>query len=168
MDRSIRIIMNPKAGKQTAKTALFTLCDRFCAMQDTIQVYVTQYAGHAQKLAKASEGCCDILVCIGGDGTWNEVISGIMEIDSKPVLAYLPSGTVNDFAATLKLPKSAGKLMDTIAQYRPFSCDIGQFNNRYFTYVAAFGIFTEISYSTRKAPKTPLEKSLIFWKASNS
>lgn len=111
MDRRIRIIMNPKAGKQTAKTALFTLCDRFCAMQDTIQVYVTQYAGHAQKLAKASEGCCDILVCIGGDGTWNEVISGIMEIDSKPVLAYLPSGTVN---------------------------------NRYFTYVAAFGIFTEI------------------------
>ena len=77
--------MNPKAGKQTAKTALFTLCDRFCAMQDTIQVYVTQYAGHAQKLAKTSEGCCDILVCIGGDGTWNEVISGIMEIDNKPV-----------------------------------------------------------------------------------
>ena len=162
MDRSIRIIMNPKAGKQTAKTALFTLCDRFCAMQDTIQVYVTQYAGHAQKLAKASEGCCDILVCIGGDGTWNEVISGIMEIDSKPVLAYLPSGTVNDFAATLKLPKSAGKLMDTIAQYRPFSCDIGQFNNRYFTYVAAFGIFTEISYSTPQSTKNSFGKIAYF------
>lgn len=161
MDRNIRIIMNPKAGKQTAKTALFTICERFCAMQDNVQVHVTQYGGHAKELAEAGTEC-DILVCIGGDGTWNEVISGIMSLKNKPMLAYLPSGTVNDFAATLKLAKSAAKLMDTIALYRPFACDIGQFNNRFFTYVAAFGIFTEISYSTPQSTKNSFGKTAYF------
>ncbi|MCR0203227.1 diacylglycerol kinase family lipid kinase [[Clostridium] innocuum] len=162
MNRTIRVIMNPKAGKQTAKTALFTICERFCAMQDSVQVHVTQYGGHAKELAATCEGCCDILVCIGGDGTWNEVISGVMETENKPVLAYLPSGTVNDFAATLKLPKSAHRMMDNIEQYRPFSCDIGKFNNRFFTYVAAFGIFTEISYSTPQSTKNSFGKIAYF------
>lgn len=154
--------MNPKAGKQSAKTALFTICDRFCAMQDHVQVQVSQHAGHAKELARACEHTCDILVCIGGDGTWNEVVSGVMENKHRPILAYLPSGTVNDFAATLRLTKSAGKLMDAIEQYRPFLCDIGQFNHQFFTYVAAFGIFTEISYSTPQRTKNSFGRIAYF------
>lgn len=153
MNRIVKIIMNPRAGKQTAKTSLFTICDRFCAMQDQVIVQTTQYAGHAKELAIQSEHTCDLLVCIGGDGTWNEVINGIMEIQDRPLLAYLPSGTVNDFAATLQLPKSAEKMMDIVEKERPFSFDIGAFNQCYFTYVAAFGLFTEISYTTPQSSK---------------
>lgn len=161
MQREVMMIMNPKAGKQTGKTVLFTLCERFCALKDHVHVYITQYAAHAKELAMQSSGY-DIVVCIGGDGTWNEVINGIMPLAVKPTLAYLPSGTVNDFAATLKLPKSAEKLMDLIEQERRFPCDIGQFNERYFTYVAAFGLFTEISYSTPQRSKNTFGKIAYF------
>lgn len=153
MNRNIRIIMNPKAGKQTAKSALFTICDKFCAMEDYVEVCITQHAGHAKKLAKESEGKYDIVVCVGGDGTWNEVVSGTMECTEKPNLAYLPSGTVNDFAATLKLSKNVDDFMNRIQEQQLFSCDIGSFNHRFFTYVAAFGIFTDISYSTPQSSK---------------
>lgn len=158
MKRKVMIIMNPKAGKGTAKTALFTICDKFNAMQDIVSVFVTQYRNHAKELCITYGSKYDIIVCIGGDGTWNEVVTGIMYLQPKPKLCYLPSGTVNDFASTLKLPKSATRLMEKVETFTPFQCDIGKFNMRYFTYVAAFGIFTEISYSTPQNIKNSFGK----------
>lgn len=162
MKRKVMIIMNPKAGKGTAKTALFTICDKFTAMGDFVSVFVTQYRNHARELSQQLGASFDILVCMGGDGTWNEVINGMMELRDKPQLCYLPSGTVNDFASTLKLPKSASKMMELVETYRPFPCDIGKFSNHYFTYVAAFGIFTEISYSTPQNSKNSFGKIAYF------
>lgn len=159
MNRRIMIIMNPKAGRGTAKTALFTLCDGFTAMQDSVNVFVTQYDNHAKELCIEHASKFDILVCLGGDGTWNEVVNGMMFLHQKPHLAYLPSGTINDFASTLKLPKSASRLIEKIETAVPFCCDIGKFNKRYFTYVAAFGIFTEISYSTPQNAKHSFGKA---------
>lgn len=164
MNRHIMIIMNPKAGKRNASSCLFTICDRFNAMNDTTTVFVTQYAGQAKNLSFAYASQYDILVCIGGDGTWNEVVSGLMRIpsSSRPNLCYLPSGTVNDFAASLKLSKNPSKLMDTVLQETHFQCDIGKFNKRFFTYVAAFGIFTEVSYSTPQNSKNTFGKVAYF------
>lgn len=162
MKRKVMIIMNPKAGKGTAKTALFTICDSFTRMKDFVSVFVTQYRGHAKELTQMFGSSFDILVCMGGDGTWNEVINGQMELMDKPLLCYLPSGTVNDFASTLKLPKSASKMMELVEAYTLFPCDIGKFNEHYFTYVAAFGIFTEISYSTPQNVKNSFGKIAYF------
>lgn len=159
MKRSVMIIMNPKAGKGNAKTALFTICDRFCAMQDEVHVYVSQYPSHAMVLSQELGSYHDILLCIGGDGTWNEVINGVMSLQKQPLLAYLPTGTVNDFASSLKMSKNPTTLMDHIETYTPFACDIGDFNHqRYFTYVAAFGLFTDVSYSTPQRSKNTFGK----------
>ena len=158
MNRNVMIIMNPKAGKGNGKSALFTICDRFSKAQDHVHVYITQSKGHAITLSKELGPSHDILLCIGGDGTWNEVINGVRPLSTQPHLAYLPSGTVNDFASTLKISKSPEKLMDTIERWNPFACDIGLFNTRYFTYVAAFGIFTDVSYSTPQQSKNMFGK----------
>lgn len=159
MKRSIMILMNPKAGKGSAKSALFTICDRFCAMKDEVHVYITQYKEHAIELSKTLGSKHDILVCIGGDGTWNEVINGVLMSEKQPYLAYLPTGTVNDFASSLKMSKNPSVLMDQIEEFTPFQCDIGNFNHqRHFTYVAAFGIFTDVSYSTPQASKNTFGK----------
>lgn len=162
MNRKILIIMNPRAGKGNAKSSLFTICDHFNAMQDHVQVYVTQYEKHAKELCKQYAQAFDILICVGGDGTWNEVVSGLMYLDKLPEVGYLPTGTVNDFASTLKLSKNATKMMENIKAYRPFPCDMGKFNDRYFTYIAAFGIFTEISYSTPQNVKNTFGKVAYF------
>lgn len=159
MKQNVMVIMNPRAGKGSAKSALFTICDRFTAMQDRVCVYITQYAHHASELVMMHAEQYDILVCIGGDGTWNEVINGIMRLEKQPLLAYLPSGTINDFASTLKLSGKAERLMERIQAAAPFACDIGLFNQkRYFTYVAAFGLFTDVSYSTPQHAKNTFGK----------
>lgn len=162
MDRNIMILMNPKAGKGSAKTSLFTICNCFSAMQDNVQVYVTQYAKHARKLCEQHAASFNILVCIGGDGTWNEVVSGLLSSHAHPYVCYLPSGTVNDFGSSLKLSKSATKMMEKVKEYHPFPCDMGKFNDRYFTYIAAFGIFTDISYNTPQHIKNTLGKVAYF------
>lgn len=162
MNRKIMMIMNPTAGKGTAKTALFTICDRFSATNDFVQVYITQHHNHAKELCIQYAQAYDILVCLGGDGTWNEVISGLMQISKKPEVCYLPSGTVNDFASTLNLQKNASKMMDAIDHHVSFCFDVGKFNESYFTYIAAFGIFTEISYSTSQQSKNTFGKVAYF------
>lgn len=163
MNRNIMIIMNPKAGKGSNKTALFTICDRFNAMKDQVSVFITQHANHASELVQAHAKHYQILVCIGGDGTWNEVINGFMKVSKQPLLAYLPSGTVNDFASTLKLSNKADKFMDRIQTNTIFACDIGLFNEeRYFTYVAAFGLFTDVSYSTPQHAKNTFGKAAYY------
>lgn len=162
MNRNVMIMMNPKAGKGTAKTALFTICNRFNSMQDKVCVYISQHPGHAFALCTSLASQFDLLVCIGGDGTWNEVVNGVMKLSKKPELCYLPSGTVNDFASTLKLPKNASLFMDKVEAYHPFQCDIGKFNTHHFTYLAAFGIFTDISYSTPQITKNSFGKLAYF------
>lgn len=162
MNRKVMIIMNPKAGKGNAKSSLFTICDKFNAMQDHVEVFVTQYEHHATKLSKMYGEQYDILVCMGGDGTWNEVISGLLSVKKRPAVCYLPSGTVNDFASTLKLSKSASKMMEHVEEYIPFPCDMGKFNKQYFTYIVAFGIFTEVSYSTPQNIKNTFGKVAYF------
>ena len=159
MERDVMIIMNPKAGKGSARTALFTLCDQFSKTNDHVSVYITQYAGHAKELTKLHGAHFDLLVCMGGDGTWNEVINGLMQLPKQPCVAYLPTGTINDFASTLGLSKRADKLMERIAANTVFQCDIGLFHQRhYFTYVAAFGIFTDVSYTTPQHAKNTFGK----------
>lgn len=162
MERTVMMIMNPKAGKGNTKTALFTICNGFCELNDRVFVYITQYAGHARELCEQYAQHVDILVCMGGDGTWNEVVSGLLQLAKRPPVCYLPSGTVNDFASTLKLTKNATKMMEHVKAYRPFACDMGKFNHRYFTYVAAFGIFTEVSYTTPQNNKNTLGKVAYF------
>ena len=100
----------------------------------------------------------DLVVCGGGDGTLNHVINGLMMLPEKdrPLLGYIPAGSTNDFAKTVHIPAQIGNACDTLINGIPFSYDVGSFNDRYFNYIAAFGAFSEISYSTDQNFKNAL------------
>lgn len=88
------------------------------------------------------------LVCSGGDGTLDEVVEGMMHRQKKLPLGYIPSGTVNDFARSLKIPRDMVKAACLAVSGKDFLSDVGTFNNSHFVYIAAFGIFTDVAYST--------------------
>ena len=90
----------------------------------------------------------DRVVCCGGDGTLNEVVTGLMGLEAPPLVGYIPAGTTNDFSRNLDLPKGMDKAAEAAVAGVARSCDIGVFNDRFFVYVAAFGAFTDVSYDT--------------------
>lgn len=96
------------------------------------------------------------MVAAGGDGTLNEVISGLMRLDAPPPLGYLPQGTTNDFASSLQIPRTPASAAKNIVQNRMRELDIGRWNERSFIYVASFGAFTRSSYAASQAAKNAL------------
>ena len=100
----------------------------------------------------------DVIMCVGGDGTLNHVMNSIMEIkeEDRPPIAYVPSGSTNDFARCLGIPDTRKKAINAAFKGKKFSYDIGKMNDRYFNYVAAFGAFSEISYDTDQGLKNVL------------
>lgn len=102
----------------------------------------------AERICRETIPEYDFILCSGGDGTLNEVISGVMKSERKLPVAYIPSGTTNDFAHSLNIPDNPDKALQSILTGQCYPVDIGSFNERYFTYIAAFGAFTEVSYET--------------------
>lgn len=141
------VILNPVAGKARARYVLFDLLKGLADMGYDALVHITSARGDAVSAASYYGGDCALMVCLGGDGTLNEVISGLLSLDKRPRLCYLPAGTTNDFATTVGISKSVGDAVRAIGRDTLREIDIGQFNERFFTYVASFGIFTKASYS---------------------
>ena len=98
----------------------------------------------------------DLIVCSGGDGTLDEAVSGMMLSGKKVPLGYIPAGSTNDFANSLKIPKDMVKAAEIAISGKTFACDVGMFNEKPFVYVAAFGMFTAVSYKTRQEWKNIL------------
>lgn len=143
-------IFNPNTGGGRLRSRLMKLLCYFSANDFEVTVFPTAGPGDAQQAAREKASEYDIVVCCGGDGTLNEVVWGLNSCDKPPLLGYIPGGTTNDFASSLSLPKTdmmaAAKRI--VQPKKIFEFDIGQFNQRVFTYVAAFGAFTDVSYST--------------------
>ncbi|WOO38501.1 diacylglycerol kinase family lipid kinase [Anaerocolumna sp. AGMB13020] len=158
MKKKLLLIYNPLAGKSKIKNWLSSIVEYFGRGNYEIVIYATKGKKDAKKIVTdcLKRDKYELVVCSGGDGTLNEIISGVMEFDNKPVIGYLPSGTTNDFAYNLKLPKSLPKAAEVVLKGEVFPCDIGIFNGEYFTYTAAFGLFTDASYETPQANKNTL------------
>lgn len=156
--KKLLFVFNPHSGKAQIKNRLLDILNLFQANDFEIVVHPTQARLDAYNLVKNSKGKYDIIVCSGGDGTLNETISGVMSYDesSRPVIGYIPSGSTNDFAHSLGIPKDMNYAAETIINDNRFLCDVGSFNERYFNYVAAFGAFTEVSYATPQSTKNIL------------
>jgi len=155
--KKVLVILNPRAGKMKSKGGLFTIVDTLCANEWDVSVRTTQRQGHASELATsaASEGF-DLIVCCGGDGTLNEVIDGVMRSGSLIPLGYVPAGSTNDFASSMGIPNNITKAINRIIADEPVSIDVGQFNDRFFSYIASFGAFTAASYSAPQSAKNTL------------
>lgn len=154
--KKLLFIVNPRSGKGQIKNHLLEILDIFDKAGYEPTIHVTQCMLDAKETVKERAGGYDTLVCSGGDGTLNEVVSGIMEMGMQIPLCYIPAGSTNDFAASLRIPKDMKKAAQLITEGRLFQCDVGAFNERYFNYVAAFGAFTEVSYATPQQMKNVL------------
>lgn len=156
-EKSLLLLVNPNAGRSAYRLALGDVLLTLHRAGWRVTVLFTDGAGDASRLAAQNAQAYDRVVCMGGDGTLSETIAGLMECDNRPCLGYLPMGTANDCAATLGLSRNPVTAARTAAAGRPLPLDIGRFGDRgYFTYVAAFGAFTEVSYETPHEQKQML------------
>lgn len=162
MGKRVLLILNPQAGKGSAKNKLFEIVDQLCAHRFEVCVHTTQYGGHCGELVKEYAKDYDLLMSCGGDGTLNETINAMMKYHIQIPLGFIPMGTVNDFASTLHIPKSVKDAVQLITDGMIYHSDIGHFNDGYFAYVAAFGLFTDISYSTPQQYKNILGRMAYF------
>lgn len=156
--KRLLLVYNASAGRQKIKAMLPGLLDIFARQGYLTTVVPTQAPGDAGKAATALGAGFDRVVCCGGDGTLNDTVSGLMRIHDalRPVLGYIPTGTTNDFSRNLSLPRGSDKLALTACGGVPRAIDLGLAGERWFTYVAAFGLFTDVSYTTSQNAKNLL------------
>ena len=149
--------MNPVAGKGGGISALPTVLGVLYEGGYIPSVFFTSGVGDATRLVLEHGANYDCVTCVGGDGTLSETVSGLARLPNPPLLGYIPQGTANDVASTLKLSKSPALAAKTVIHGRPITIDVGRFNiNDYFAYIAAFGAFTEVSYETSREIKHTL------------
>lgn len=156
MDKRLLLIMNPYAGQKTGKKHLADILELFCKAEYVPTVFMTTGVGDGYALAKAHAAEADLVVCIGGDGTFNEVVSGVIDSGADVPIGYIPCGSTNDFAAGLKLSKTPLQAAKDILKGKPQTYDVGDFGGRFFSYVASFGAFTRASYATPQNLKNAL------------
>jgi len=147
--KNVLFITNPVAGTTKSRQAMYEVVNEFCKVGYDVTVKVTQYRGHAIELASsAKEKGFDLVVCCGGDGTLNETMTGIVRSGSQIPIGYVPAGSTNDFADNLGLNKLPALAAKAIVKEEPHLLDVGCFNEKdYFSYVASFGAFVDVSYS---------------------
>lgn len=149
-------IYNPNAGRGLIRQRLADVLDIFVKAGYELVVYPTQsYRDAYDKIVHMEDGY-DLVVCSGGDGTLDEVVTGMMKRKNKIPIGYIPTGTTNDFASSLHISKDMLSAAHTAVHGTPFACDIGTFNKDIFVYVAAFGLFTDVSYQTNQNLKRVL------------
>ncbi|HKM33357.1 MAG TPA: diacylglycerol kinase family protein [Lachnospiraceae bacterium] len=156
VDKSMLLIINPKAGKAQIKNHLLQIVDTFNKGGYEVTIYVTQGEGDAMRAVKDRKDQYDLIVCSGGDGTLDEVVTGMVKSGKSLPIGYIPTGSTNDFANSLEIPRNMKKAAQNIVNGKIFACDIGSFNRDVFVYVAAFGMFTDVSYGTGQEMKNIL------------
>ena len=154
--KKLLFVVNGHSGKGQIKNKLLDIIDIMIKEGYHVQVHTTQEREDATKVVSEQAKYYDLVVCSGGDGTLDEAVTGMMQSEVRTPLGYIPAGSTNDFANSLEIPKDMIQAAKTAVLGVPFSCDVGEFNGDYFIYVAAFGIFTDVSYATSQELKNAL------------
>lgn len=154
--KKMLFIMNPFAGQRKANRYLVDIISTFNRGGYEVVTYMTAGPGDAAKAVAQQAAAVDMVVCCGGDGTFNETMSGVLQSGVEVPIGYIPAGSTNDFAASLKLPTHPVKAAQAIVEGHPVTYDVGLFGQRYFAYVASFGAFTRASYATPQNVKNAL------------
>ncbi len=154
--KKLLFVFNPFSGKGQVKGKLFPIVDCFAKAGYEVTIHPTQRRQDAQELVEGQAGHYDLVVCCGGDGTLDEVVTGMMRRKARLPIGYIPAGSTNDFAVSLGIPKQMAQAAQIAVEGDAFACDVGSFNNDYFVYIAAFGLFTDVSYATSQDLKNRL------------
>jgi len=161
--KRLLLIINPVAGRGSFRPVLGKICEEFALGGYAQELRFSACPGDAERLTKELAADFDLVVCVGGDGTLSEVISGLMALSLPPLLGYIPLGTTNDVAKTLHLSHNPRLAAKRIMEGEPRVLDIGAYgDDGYFAYVAAFGAFTGISYETPQDMKHALGRTAYF------
>ena len=156
LKKKLLFIVNPRSGRGEARFRMTKMLETFTRAGYLPTVLLTQRSGEAAELVAQVGGEFDRVVCCGGDGTVNETLNGLMQLQNRPPLGIIPAGTTNDYSYTLHIPFNMEKAAANAVEDRLFDIDVGCFNGRFFTYVAAFGMFTEVTYETPQDSKNLL------------
>jgi len=151
------VIVNPSSGKQQYQKVALMAAHRLLSTKICTDIHLnyTRKKGDAYDFAYApNENEYDFIIAVGGDGTINEVINGILDKKSNIPLAIIPAGTSNDFATIIGLPKDEKKICKMIEQMNVEIVDVGKFNDTYFLNVVAGGILPEIAHKVSIEAKT--------------
>ena len=154
--KKMLFVMNPFSGMRKANRYLPDIIALFNRADYEVMVHMTGGPGDAARIVEQRAAGMDLIVCCGGDGTFNETISGVLRAGVQVNIGYIPSGSTNDFASSLKLPTNVMQAAEDILLGEPVVYDVGQFGQRYFSYVASFGAFTKASYTTPQNIKNAL------------
>lgn len=154
--RKLLFLVNPHAGKAAIRGQLLRITETFVRAGCLPTIYTSQRSGELPSVVEQLAPGYDLVVCSGGDGTLNETLNGLMRLEHRPMLGYIPAGTTNDFATSLGIPKQMVKAAEAAVDGVPVSVDVGRFGQRYFAYVAAFGAFTDVTYATPQQFKNSL------------
>lgn len=146
--KKLLLLANFYSGRGIIKPNIPEMIDYYNKKGFQVTVYTSQYKGHITEIVKNCGEEYDNIICCGGDGTLNETINGIMNLSKRPVLGYIPCGSANDFANSIGIPTIIEDSYKTAVDGNKFTIDMGNINGRFFSYVAAFGLFTNISYET--------------------
>lgn len=154
--KKLLLIYNPKSGKGQIRAHLADIIEKLSHLNLEISIHVTQGIKDATEFILNQGNAFDLILCSGGDGTLSEVVSGVLGGNLQIPIGYIPTGSTNDFAASLNIPKQISASLDTLINGKLCLYDIGKINEEFFIYVAAFGAFTNISYETKQDLKNIL------------
>ena len=154
--KKLLLLMNPCSGKKKGAKALAEIISILNRGDFDVTVYMTAARGDATEVAARRGNEFDVILCVGGDGTFNEVVSGLVGAGCRTPIAYIPAGSTNDFANSLELSRDLLTAAQDVVEGEPCPLDIGKFNDRYFSYIASFGAFTRTSYATPQSMKNVL------------
>lgn len=154
--KSMLFIMNPYSGQKKANRYLIEILEIFNQAGYDVTVHMTAGPGDATLVVERMGAKADLVVCCGGDGTFNETVAGLIRCGIDVPVGYIPAGSTNDFAASLHLPTEILEAAHNIVEGEPVAFDAGAFNGRFFSYIASFGAFTKVSYTTPQAIKNAL------------
>lgn len=146
--KKLLFIYNPRSGKAQIAGVLSDILDTFVKAGYELCVHPTQCQGDGEKKARERHEVYDRIICSGGDGTLDEIVTGVLESGEDIPIGYIPAGSTNDFARSIGIPRDMRQAARIAVGDKLFKCDIGKFNDRYFVYVAAFGMFTDVTYET--------------------